>query len=176
MVQALKAGSKGFMPLAQFKQSPEFRACTDKQQRWLLALVETGGDYTAATLTAYGSKNARQAQVFSYAVRDVPRVKAALDFYRGLTPLDVLLEEVTRNLNRAEPGSVSAQRLLAQKERLIRQSLGLAPVKDDDESETPATESRVPVGARPVRHRETGALMGYILPSGEAVQLMEAGQ
>jgi hypothetical protein len=174
MVQALKAGSRGLMPLDQFKHSPEFRVCTEKQQRWLLSVIESNGDYTAATLAAYGCKTARQAQIFSYAVREVARVKDALNLYLGKTPLDALLDEVIANLRRAEPGSVSAQRLLAQKERLI---LGLAPVKDEDgsdadpETSRPAPDRRIPPGCRPVRRRTTNELLGYLTPEGERVPI-----
>lgn len=171
MVQALKAGSKGLMPLDQWKRSPEFRACTDKQQRWLLAVIETDGDYTAATLAAYGSKNARQAQIFSYAVRDVARVKAALDIYLGKMPLDVLLDDVNRNLRRAEKGSVAASRLLAQKERL----LGLAPVRDDDEPEAPEApapaDPRIPDDALKVWVDRNNVVIGFRDANGQDVRL-----
>ena len=49
-------------------------------------MIDTDGDYTKATLDAYGSKSVRQAAVLSYAVRDVERVKAALNLYLGKTP------------------------------------------------------------------------------------------
>lgn len=174
MVQVLKAGSKGLMSLDEWKRSPEFRACTDKMQRWLLAVIETDGDYTKATLTAYECKSPRQAQIFSYAVRDVPRVKAALDLYLGKTPLDVLLEEVNDGIRHADRHTVSYQRLCAQKERLLRQILGLAPVKDDDEPEIPRPagqqDSRVPAGATPLIDGN-GVVRGYRTADGQYVQL-----
>ncbi|MBZ5662393.1 MAG: hypothetical protein LAO08_18480 [Acidobacteriia bacterium] len=168
MAHVLKPGSKGLIPLNQWKLSPEFAACTAKQQAFLLALIETQ-DFTKAVLAAYGSKNARQAQIFSYAVREVASVKAALNVYLGKSPLDVLYEEVVSNLKHAEPGSVAASRFLAQKERLL---LGLAPAKDDDEVETPrpATDSRIPTGAMPLVD-SSGVVRGYRTADGQYVQL-----
>jgi hypothetical protein len=178
MVQTLKAGGKGLMPLDTWKESPEFNACTAKMKLWLLTLIESGGDYTAATIKAYECKSPRQAQVFSYSVRNWARIKDSLNLYLGKTPLDVLLEDVIANLRRAEPGSVSAQRLLAQRERLVRLALGLTPSKEADEDAAeseisrPSPDVRVPAGATPLAD-DAGVIRGYRLPSGDYVRLID---
>ena len=172
MIRPLHPGRRGFMPLHQFKLSAEFNACTPKQQIFILKLIETRGDYTLATLTAYESKGPRQASIFSCVVRRMDHVKAALDLYCGRTQFDILYDEVVAGLKASEPGSVSYQRLLSQKERLLRERAGLPPVTEPDD------EGRVPAGCRPVYRKGTRELLGWITPDGQRVQVesVEAAQ
>lgn len=175
MIRPLKAGSKGFMPLDRFKQSAEFAACTPKQQIFILKLIETKGDYTLATLTAYQSKGARQAGIFSCVVRRMDHVKAALDLYLGRTAFDILYDEVETGLKAAEPGSVSYQRMLSQKERLLRERAGLPPVKDADEPEAPkpptSTDPRIPDNVLKVWVDGNNVVIGFRDANGQDVRL-----
>jgi hypothetical protein len=83
-----------------------------------------------------------------------------------------LLRKVRQNLREAEPGSIAAQRLLAQEERLV---LGGKPEADDEpqaasKPATPEAERRVPPGATPLVDKQ-GVLRGYRTPTGEYVGL-----
>jgi hypothetical protein len=106
-------------------------------------------DFTEATVTAFKCATRRIARVRSCAIRKSPFVRAALALLLGKAETDLvhedqraqltrLLHEVNRNLRAAEPGGVAAQRLLSQKENLIR---SLAA----DESKTlPAAQASTP--------------------------------
>jgi hypothetical protein len=74
------------MTLDEFKQTPEFDACSDKVKLWLVTAIENGFDYTAATRAAFTAKDP---QKFSYAVRNWPAVQAALNVWRGMSPFDI---------------------------------------------------------------------------------------
>ncbi len=103
------------MTLDELKETSEFAALSERMKLWMATLIETG-DYTKATTTALNCKYPR---TYSYSTRKWPVVRAALDKFFGKTPREMLIEEVTAHLRCAEPGSVAAQRLIAQKERLL---------------------------------------------------------
>jgi hypothetical protein len=134
---------KGVITLAELQATPQFLDCSTKMQRWLTVLIETGS-YFRATTEAFSCASERQAQIFSYAVRKWPKIRACLNLYLGRSAEQIriekeqeerrnLLRRVRRNLMKAEPGSVAAMRLLAQEERLL---FGVKVT--DDEAETPA--------------------------------------
>jgi hypothetical protein len=188
VAKTIKPGTKGVITLAQFMTTPEFLACADKQRRWLQTLVESGFNYELANATAFAHLTPRRALLYGYAVRRQPHVVAALQVYLETTEADELkarrqesvhqlLRQVRFQLRHAELGSVAAQRLLSQEERLLLG--GRLKVEDDDE---PAAEkqtlptptvstNRVPPSCRPVRDRETFELKGYLQPDGTFVPL-----
>ena len=136
------------MTLRELQASLEYRACSDKAQRWITVLIQSN-DYTAATEAAFTCKSRRIAQAFSHAIRKWARVRACLNLYHGVSPHEAqledarlerikLLREVKRHLRSSEPGSVASQRLLAQKERLL---FGGEPEAETAETETPQTSA-----------------------------------
>lgn len=138
------------LTLSAFQASSEYRACRPKSQAWLTALVTNGFDYAAATAAAYPTcKTHEKARVVSYAVRNWPKIVAALNLYLGRTPLDVakvqrqktikqLVREVRLQLKHAEPGSIAGQRLTSQLTSLL---LGTKSEVEDDE---PTAENSKP--------------------------------
>ena len=61
--------------------------------------------------------------------------------------LDTLIEQVEKHLRHTELGSITAQKLLVQKERLVKARLGIETADVPDEPEAPAeppAESKAP--------------------------------
>ena len=85
----------------------------------------------------------------SYEVRKNPNVKAAIAEFLGRNEREILLEEVEHHLRHAGDGSIAAQRLLAQKERLI---LGVAPEVEPE----PSAPARI---GRPRTHFSVGNIV-----------------
>jgi hypothetical protein len=159
-------------PLAvdEWHASKEYLQCSVKQRLWLGALVSNGFDYTAATVAAFGCKSVKNAQIFSYAVRRARAVKAALNLYLRKTELDCDIEETFKQYQRAEPGSVAAQRLWSQ---LLRLKYGVrAELEADDSQPEPAkADSRIPPDYLEVFQDKAGVVIGYRAANGEAVKL-----
>jgi hypothetical protein len=143
MTTGIKSELQGTMARAEFETTREFSRCSAKQKRWLQVMIENGGDPIQATVAAFDCASVTNAHIYSFAVRRSPKVQAALNLYLGKTERDLLLEKVRYNLKHAEPGSIAAQRLLAQEERLIH---GIKPPAEDEpaaenKSKTPAPAS-----------------------------------
>jgi hypothetical protein len=102
--------TKNVITLAELQASPEFLACTPKMQTWLTTLIENQFDYIRATAAAFDCKNA---QVFSYAVRSWPRIRAALNLYFGRSEQDQFLEDLAQTIRRAPKGSDRRVRAMA---------------------------------------------------------------
>ena len=113
--------------LEEFQTTSEFEACTPKMRLFLVTLIESDFDYTLATLTAFQSKSRSQAQRFSHAVRNWPKIRVALNLYFGKTPFEILLDQVEQNLRKAKPGSLAAKDLLAQKQDLLLKTMQSVP-------------------------------------------------
>jgi len=170
----MKSEPKSKMTLDEFKRTQEYAACSDKMKLWLVTLIENGFDYIAATAAAFNAKNPR---VFSYAVRNWTKVRAALNLYLGRSEQDAFLEELQKTIRRAPSGSdrqVRAQALYARLKWNVQ-----SPASE--EPETPATShhktpntanSRVPAGATPLAD-DAGVIRGYRLPSGDYVRLAD---
>lgn len=156
-------------PLAvdEWHASKEYLQCSAKQRLWLDTLVSNGFDYTAATVAAFGCKSLKNAQIFSHAVRRARVVKAALNLYLRKTELDCDIEETFKQYQRAEPGSVAAQRLWSQ---LLRLKYGLRS-EPEAESAAAAKVPRVPGGATLYYNKNSGKVVGYRTTDGQDVQL-----
>jgi len=119
-----------------FTASPYWKGLSPARQVWVTVYVSNGGDALAATKAAYPEAKEKSVRCMSYELRKTPEIVDALEFYRGGVTREVLLAECRAQLRRAEPGSVSAQRLLSQLERLV---LGIKPgprgVDEDTEPE-----------------------------------------
>jgi hypothetical protein len=81
------------LTLEVFRQTPEYIECSDKVRLWLVALVENGFDYTAATRTAFTAKDPVK---YGHAVRNWPTVRAALAVYREMSAFDIWVADVQR--------------------------------------------------------------------------------
>jgi hypothetical protein len=118
--------------------SKMWRKLSAQRRVFLTAYVANGEDAIAATRTAYPKANDKSVVCMSYELRKHPDIVAALDLWRG-NDLQQLLEQVRVNLAAAKPGSVAAQRLLAQKERL----LGLDGAVSAEPSEAPRRKYKI---------------------------------
>ena len=172
----MKAETKSAMTLEEFKLTPEYAACSDKMKLWLVTLIENGFDYTAATASAFDCTYPR---VFSYAVRNWAKVRAALNLYLGRSEQDVFLDELQKTIRRAPLGSdrqVRAQALYARLKWNVQ-----SPASE--EPEAPATsisksKALAPADPRiPPDHLEvwsdpkTGVAIGYRAADGTPVKL-----
>jgi hypothetical protein len=121
------------MDWTRFQTSECFLTLSQKQRMWLSIYVDTG-DAWFATQLAYQCKTPEIAKRLSFKVKRSPKIRRALAEFRGDTrdPRADLIEKVERNLVAAEPGSVAAQRLLFQLERL---KLTVEPVAPDPKPE-----------------------------------------
>lgn len=137
MDAALKPKTKNVMTLEELKLSPEYAACSDKMKLWLQTLIASDWNYTAATVSAFQCKSTRQAQMFSYAVRKWPVVRAALNLYLGLSERDVFLEDLQQTIRRAPKGSDRRVRALALYARMKFGVNENAEPEAADENETP---------------------------------------
>jgi hypothetical protein len=118
------------LTIAELQVSQEYITCSAKMQVWLTELVTNGFKYTDATVAAFDCKDRESARVFSYAVRNWPKIRAALNLYLGKSEREILLDKVRAALRNAEAGGIAEQRLLAQEERLLFG--GTLPAEDDE--------------------------------------------
>jgi hypothetical protein len=87
------------------------------------------------------------------------------------SPQDLALEEIQRNIDAAELGSVAIQRFISMKHSLLRR---MAP---EPEEETPAPpepvkpETKIPPGMTAWYDKDTGVVIGYRTADGKDVQL-----
>jgi hypothetical protein len=154
------------MAANEWHATKEYLGCSAKQKLWLDTLVSNGFDYTAATVAAFECKSVKNAQIFSHAVRRARVVKVALNLYLRKTELDCDIEETFRQYQRAEPGSVAAQRLWSQ---LLRLKYG---VRSEIEAEPEAAKApQVPERATVYYDRNSGKVVGYRTADGVDVQL-----
>jgi hypothetical protein len=157
------------MPVDEWHASNEYLQCSAKQRFWLDTLISNGFDYTAATVAAFGCKSVKNAQIFSHAVRRARVVKAALNLYLRKTELDCDIEETFKQYQRAEPGSVAAQRLWSQ---LLRLKYGMKPETEPESVQPKTDDPRIPADRLEVWiDKSTGLAIGYRAADGQAVKL-----
>lgn len=98
--------------------SREWHDLSAPRKVWLTTFLANGGDALDATRTAYPSVSARSLRIMSSQLKGHHAILAALELYNGGVTRAFLISEVRLNLAKAEHGSVAAQRLLSQLERL----------------------------------------------------------
>ena len=110
--------------------SPAWQKLSPAQQVFVAAFVALNGNAKEATRRAYPAVRSKpkSVQAMTWGLLKSPRVRAVLDLYEGRGSREQLIELVRAHLEKADPGGVAAQRLLAQLQSL---TLGY-------ESETPA--------------------------------------
>jgi hypothetical protein len=131
--------------------SAEWRHLTRQQKLWLTAYLTNGSDVLAATRHAYPDATAKSQAVMAHQILHAPGIIDALDVWkwRAENARTQLLSQAEYQLARCEPGSVSAQRLLAQIERLtLGISHGRRALEDEDPNE-PVAEPPI-AGPAPV--------------------------
>jgi hypothetical protein len=117
------------VPLAELEARAEWQILTSKQQAFLRAYIQSGvttGTYDAlgAVRFAYPTVD-KNARIFSYEILANPKIDLLLGLHFGRTAQDrakvrrqksikQLLREIRFHLKHAEPGSIAAQRLIAQ--------------------------------------------------------------
>jgi hypothetical protein len=165
--------TRGFITLSDLQTSREYLACSSKMRHWLTILIENGFDYPAATAAAFDCKNPR---VFSYAVRNWPKVRAALNLYLGRSEQEAFLDDLQKTIRRAPAGSdrqVRAQALYARLKWNVSSPASEEPeTPANSKLKTPeaAPDSRIPAGATPLVDR-SGVVRGYRSSDGQYVQL-----
>jgi hypothetical protein len=114
---------------ADLKASAPFRRMTGPQQAWLLEYLRTGSIH-AATRAAYPEAKTQSQVTMAYQIPKSEAVRECLDWFRwrdAETSRQALIDIVSQQLQAAEPGSVSAQRLCAQLQSLTVRSKPSAP-------------------------------------------------
>jgi hypothetical protein len=118
---------------ADLKASAPFRRMTGPQQAWLLEYLRTGSIH-AATRAAYpDAKNSSQ-MTMAYQIPKSEAVRECLDWYRfrdAESSRQALIDIVRNQLEAAEPGSVSAQRLCSQLQSLTIGAKAAAPEPEE---------------------------------------------
>jgi hypothetical protein len=99
--------------------SETWKRLTPQQRVWVLKFIASD-DSIAATRTAYPTATDKSVKCMSYELRKNPGIVAALDFYNGKTELELDLEEIQKQIDAAEPGSIAATKLIALKASLKR--------------------------------------------------------
>jgi hypothetical protein len=174
---AVASGTRGVMTLSDLQASKEYLACSAKMRVFLTTLIENGFDYPAATAAGFNCKNPR---VFSYAVRNWAKVRAALNLYLGHSEQDIFLDELQQTIRRAPKGSDRHVRALALYARMrfgvdtsgSDDSTGPVAATSKSETPRPGRDVRVPAGATPLAD-DVGVIRGYRLPSGDYVRLVD---
>jgi hypothetical protein len=154
---------------ADLKASAPFRRMTGPQQAWLLEYLRTGSIH-AATRAAYrDAKNSSQATM-AYQIQKSQAILDCLDWYRfrdATSSRQALIDLVRKQLDAAEPGSVSAQRLCSQLQSL---TLGAKTAPEPETPRPALPDSKVPTGATPLVDGN-GVVRGYRTADGQYVQL-----
>lgn len=105
---------------AALRVSPPFRRMTPQQQTWLIEYLKTGSLH-GATKLAYPGASENSQRAMPYQILKSEAVIESLDWFRfrdAETSRQALVDIVRKQLDAAEPGSVSAQRLCAQLQSL----------------------------------------------------------
>jgi hypothetical protein len=191
MAAVIQPETERRMSLYDLTQTPEFGKLSPKMATFLMRYVQdfisTGTfDPLAATKEAYPKcKSDETARIFGYQLLANPKIIAALDCFFGNSPerasLKVvtskadqnrkrLLKQVEANLKAAEPGSVAAQRLLAQKERLL--GLGVEVNEPEDGEPKVPAHRKFKVGDRFTQHGHTGRVVA-VDADGQPTQVEE---
>jgi hypothetical protein len=116
-MESLSIASNEF---ADLKSSACFRRMTGPQKNWLIEYLKTGSIH-AATCAAYPDAKSESKATMGYQIQKSQAVMDCLDFLRfrdAQSSRRSLIDIVRKQLEAAEPGSVSAQRLCAQLQSL----------------------------------------------------------
>jgi hypothetical protein len=161
----------------QIALSSEYRRLTKRMQKWAATYIghylATGEwDPVKATLAAFTSANLNVCRATTWRVKKHPQMKEVIDLFVNATksPQALALEEIQRNIDAAELGSVAIQRFISMKHSLLRRT---APDEDDAPPPPvkPEPENRIPPGATAWYDKDKGVVIGYRTRDGKDVQL-----
>ena len=154
----MPAETKAALSMYELTQRSEFASLTVRQSVWVLVYVQHFLDTeicdpVAATLAAYECKSEEIARTLSYQIQSSKSMRAVLARFFGEDVEEVqhdgerakVLRKVRKHLAAAEPGSVAAQRLVAQEERLVLGGKVSAP-EEEDATVPAVTAQRFSVG------------------------------
>jgi hypothetical protein len=121
----MQAATQSAMTMEAFRASQEFKALTQKQQKWVNLFVETQ-DGGLATREAYGDETSPEYRsMLTRKIETSPRMLAALDLYFQRTPRDRFVRDLENDVRRAKGvAKIQARRLLGQALGLIDGSFG----------------------------------------------------
>jgi hypothetical protein len=160
---------KSAITLAELQVSPEFLACTPKMRCWLVRLIESNFDYTAATVRAFECHNPRNSQIFSFAIRRWPKIRACLDLYLGRDERESFLADLKETIRREKGiAKVRAQALYAR--MAFGVSEGPTDLAETETAPSAVSDTRIPVGATALVD-ERGVTRGYRTADGQYIQL-----
>ena len=141
--------TEGVITPTEFQQSAVYGKCSVKQRLFLDTLIANGFDYIHATQTAFDMKNARNAAIYSYAVRRSPEVRAALNlFLHGGDERAVFIEELKESVRRSKPGSTAKLRAQALYASMVFKVKDEAANEPDD-AEEPAIPTARQIEVKP---------------------------
>jgi hypothetical protein len=120
--------------LDQFQHSTEWRALTVKQQKWLIVYLYTN-DALAATKSAFSCATESNAKCLSREMQKHRAIIAALNAWNGKSEREIALDELRRNIDSSEPGSVACAKFYMKWLKMKFES--------DSEAETEAATSGV---------------------------------
>jgi hypothetical protein len=120
--------------------SETWKRLTPQQRVWVLKFIASD-DSIAATRMAYPTATDKSVKCMSYELRKNPGIVAALDFYNGKTELELDLEEIQKQIDAAEPGSIAATKLIALKASLKR---GVKSTVEEPDTKSKATDEASP--------------------------------
>ena len=127
------------MSIAELEQTPEWNACTVKQQMWIRSFLASNCDPLLATKTAYDSGKDLYAQMLSHQVRSNVHVRAVLNLWFGRSERDAFMDRLQRQIER---GDISVAQWNAIK--LFCRLKGWAAISADASSEAAAAKPETP--------------------------------
>jgi hypothetical protein len=140
----MATSTAGVITATEFQQSVEYQKCTEKQRLFLDTLLANGFDYIHATQTAFDMKNARNASIYSYAVRRSPEVRAALNlFLYGGDERAIFVEGLRETIRRSKEGSTAKLRAQALYASMVFKVKDEAADEPDD-----AEEPKIPTARK----------------------------
>jgi hypothetical protein len=116
--------------------SEPWKRLTPQQRIWFVHFIASD-DSVAATRIAYPTATDKSVKCMSYEMLKRPAIIAALDFYNGKSDLEIDLDEIQKQIDAADPGSIAAQKLIALKASLKR---GLKAASEEPETKSKATD------------------------------------
>jgi len=95
------------MAWAEFEKTAEWARLSVRQKMFVQTYVSSGRDQVLATTCAYETSSKENTRIFSYELIKQPDIVQAMNRYYNLSPRDIFIQDIQRDIKASEPGSLA---------------------------------------------------------------------